>query len=263
MRLFWEITKKSYQRFLSYRAATVAGLLTNFFFGLLRATILIALYGAKQEIAGISLRGAITYAALTQAMIGFLSLFGWVDLMNTVYTGQIATDLLKPIGYFRYWLAQDLGRAGVNFFFRGVIVIIGYALIFDLDWPHTLTQWFAFTLSLVFSWLISFSWRFITNLSAFWTPNAYGFSRFFFIFSWFFSGFLMPLRYYPDWVVRISYLTPFPHMLNTVIEIYLNLIQGPDLIKAILYQFSWIFALILIGQIILRKGLRRLVILGG
>jgi len=263
MQIFWEITKTSYQRYLTYRAATLAGLVTNFFFGIIRATILIALYGTRQEVAGISLQGAITYAALTQAVIGFLSIFGWVDLMNTVYSGQVATDLLKPIGYFRFWLAQDLGRAGVNFFFRGIIVIIGYAFIFDLHWPDTITQWTSFALALVFSWLLSFSWRFITNLAAFWTPNAYGISRFFFIFSWFFSGFLMPLRYFPEWVVRISYLTPFPHMLNTVVEIYLNLIQGPELLLALLHQLLWIAALILAGQLILRAGLRRLVILGG
>lgn len=263
MRLFWELTKTSYQRYLSYRAATVAGLVTNFFFGILRAAILIALYGTRQEVAGISLQGAVTYAALTQAIIAYLSIFGWVDLMNTVYTGQIATDLLKPMSYFRYWLAQDLGRAAVNFIFRGVIVMIGYALIYDLIFPQTITQWLAFALCLVFSWLISFAWRFITNLAAFWTPSAYGISRFFFIFSWFFSGFLMPLRYYPDWVVRISTLTPFPHMLNTVVEIYLNLLQGKDLALALLTQLAWIIALIISGKLILRAGVRRLVIQGG
>ena len=49
--------------------------MTNFFFGLLRATVLVALYGARQEVAGISLAAAVTYTGLTQAMIGFLSLF--------------------------------------------------------------------------------------------------------------------------------------------------------------------------------------------
>jgi hypothetical protein len=37
MRLFWEISKLAFQRQLTYRAATLAGLATNFFFGMLRA----------------------------------------------------------------------------------------------------------------------------------------------------------------------------------------------------------------------------------
>ena len=96
-RLFWEVTLRSYQRYLTYRAATVAGLVTNFFFGILRAAILVALYGTATEVEGITLQGAITYAALTQAVIGYLSLFNWLDLMNTVYTGEIGSDLLKPM----------------------------------------------------------------------------------------------------------------------------------------------------------------------
>jgi ABC-2 type transport system permease protein len=69
MPLFWEITKLSIQQHLTYRAATIAGLVTNFFFGILRATIFIALYGKQTSVEGISLQGAITYAALGQALI--------------------------------------------------------------------------------------------------------------------------------------------------------------------------------------------------
>ncbi len=32
MRLFWELSKLTFQRQLTYRAATLAGLATNFFF---------------------------------------------------------------------------------------------------------------------------------------------------------------------------------------------------------------------------------------
>ena len=141
LRLFWEIAQRSYQRYLTYRAATLAGLVTNFFFGILRASILVALFGAQTEVEGISLQGAVTYAAMTQAVIGYLSLFNWFDLMRTVYTGEIGSDLLKPMSFISYWMARDLGRAVVQFVFRGLIVMAGYALIFDLVWPQEAIQW--------------------------------------------------------------------------------------------------------------------------
>jgi ABC-2 type transport system permease protein len=261
--LFWQITKRSYQRYLSYRAATLAGLVTNFFFGILRASILVALYGTQTEVEGITINGAITYAAMTQAVIGYLSLFSWFDLMITVYTGEIATDLLKPMSYLGFWMAKDLGRAIVQLTFRGFIVMLGYAIIFDLVWPQGIDRWMVLFLTLIFSWIISFLWRFLINLSSFWTPNARGIMRLFFMLSWFFSGFLMPLRFFPEWVLRISYLTPFPHMLNTVVEVYLGILQGTDLVQAIMLQLVWIIILFLAGQVILRAGVRRLVILGG
>jgi ABC-2 type transport system permease protein len=263
MRLFWEITKISFQRQLTYRAATLAGLVTNFVFGILRAAIFVALYDIQTEVEGITLQGVITYAALGQALIGYLSLFSWFDLMNTVYTGDVASDLLKPINYFGYWMAQDLGRAIVQFFLRGVILILGFALIYDLYWPAGFLHLIAISVSLVLSWLISFSWRFLANLTSFWTPNARGILRFVFVLSWFFSGFLMPLRFFPDWIIQISAWMPFSQMFNTVIEVYLGVVQGPELVWALAQQALWVVGLILAGQIILRAGVRRLVILGG
>ena len=263
MRIFWETTKLSYRRYLTYRTATIAGIVTNFFFGILRASILVALYGTRSEVDGITLQGAITYAALTQAVIGYLSLFSWFDLMVTVYSGEIATDLLKPMSFFRFWMAKDLGRAAVNFFFRGVTVMLGYVLIFDMYWPETFTQWLFIALTMFLSWLISFAWRFLINLTAFWTPNARGILRFFFVLSWFFSGFLMPLRFFPDWVIKLSYLTPFPHTINTIIEVYLGVLKGPALFQAVVMQILWIIGLVLAGQVVLRAGVKRLVIQGG
>ncbi len=263
MRLFWELTKLSFQRHLTYRAAAIAGLVTNFFFGILRAAILVALYDQQTEVQGLSLQGAITFAALSQAFIGYLNLFSWYDLMESVYTGDISSDLLKPMNYFTFWLAQDLGRALINLLLRGLILVAGYTIIFELVWPHNLAQALAVLIGLILSWLVSFSWRFLINLSALWTPNGRGILRFFFVFSWFFSGFLMPLRLYPNWAQALARLTPFPSMLNSTVEIYLNILSGPQALLALFAQLLWAGALIAAGQLVLRAGVRRLVILGG
>lgn len=263
MRLFWEISKLSFQRQIAYRAATLAGLATNFFFGLLRAALLVALYGQRTEVAGISVCGAVTYTGLTQAMIGFLSLFYWYDLMNTVYTGQVAADLLKPMGYYRFWLAQDLGRAIAQLVLRGLPMMIAYALLFGITTPNTINQWLALALALGLAWLISFSWRFLVNLAAFWIPNALGIGRFFFLLSYFLSGFLMPLRFFPAWFEQLCYLTPFPQVVNAVIEVYLGVLGGPELVRTLLGQALWAALLIGASQVVLRLGVRRLVILGG
>lgn len=263
MRLYLELSKRSFQRHLTYRSATIAGLITNFFFGILRATIFIALYDQQQTVEGITLQGAITYAALGQALIGFLSMFSWQDIANTVYTGDIASDLLKPMDYFLFWMSRDFGRALVQFLLRGVILIIGFEIVYNLYWPKSMFHFFAIIMSLFLSWVISFSWRFLINLSAFWTPNARGILRLLFVFSWFFSGFLMPLRFFPLWIQKVSYIMPFPHMFNSVIEVYLGTVKGSALLFTLANQFLWGIVLILIGQMVLRIGVKHLMILGG
>lgn len=262
-RLFLELARRSFQLHLTYRAAALAGLLTNLFFGLVRAAILLALYGQRQEVAGMTVQEVITYTGLTQAVIAYLSLFGWYELMETVYTGDVAGDLLKPMNYFTFWLGRDLGRATAALLLRGVTVMLCYSFVYQIIIPQSAGRWLALLATVALSWVVAFSWHFLVNLTAFWVPNARGIGRFGFIAAWFFSGFLMPLRFFPEWVVRLAYLTPFPHMVNTVVDVYLGDLAGRALLQALLFQALWAAALILLGQLVLRAAVRRLVILGG
>lgn len=56
MRLYAEVARRSFQRHLAYRAATLAGHFTNSVFGLLIASVYLALYRGhgKQRVAGFS-----------------------------------------------------------------------------------------------------------------------------------------------------------------------------------------------------------------
>ena len=263
MRLFWEIVRRSFRRHLTYRAAALAGLVTNIFFGLVRAAVLVALYGNREVVEGLDLQAVVTYTGLTQAVIVYLSIFGWYDLMNAVHQGDVGADLLKPMRLFTFWLAQDLGRALVGLALRGLTIMLVYALLFDIVYPNGLVQWGALALALGLSWLLSFAYRFLVNLAAFWSPDAKGIGRFAFVIVMFFSGFLMPLRFFPDWVQGVAYLTPFPHMLNTVVEVYLGVVTGPALARALLAQALWAVGLVVLCQLVLHKATRRLVILGG
>ena len=263
MTLFIEFTKCSFRRTLTYRAAAFAGLVTNFFFGLLRVAVLLALFGDEQNVQGYSVAGVITYTALTQALIAFLSLFGWYGLMQSVHSGEVGADLLKPMNYFSFWMAHDAGRAAASLLLNGVTFMLIFDLVFDMVYPNGLLQWLALTVSLGLAWLLSFAFRFLVNLAAFWSPNAMGTGRFIFFTAMFCSGFMMPLGLFPDWVQRLCYLTPFPHILNTVIDIYLNRTVGWDLLGSLLLQALWAFILVVAGQLLLGRGIRRLVILGG
>jgi ABC-2 type transport system permease protein len=263
MRLFWEIVVRSFRRHLTYRAATIAGLITNFGFGWLRVSVLLALYNGRSTVEGLSETDLYAYVALTQAVITYLGLFGWYELMESVHTGEIGADLLKPMSYFQFWMAKDAGRAAIGLLLRGVVIMIFFGLVFPMNFPSSLGHWLWLGTAVLLSWLVSFTFRFLINLAAFWSPNARGIINAGFIFSWLLSGFLMPLRLLPEWVQTIAYLTPFPYMLNLVVEVYLGLLQGPDLYQALLMQLLWAGGLAILGQVVLKTAVRRLVILGG
>jgi ABC-2 type transport system permease protein len=232
------------------------------FFGLLRASVLLALLNG-QSTNGWNASDVVTYVVLTQAIMMFVSIFGWTDLMNAVYRGEIATDLLRPMSLFGFWFAQDVGRALAALLLRGVTILVISSFVFHIKLPSNLTQFLALLLSMVLALTISFAIRFIYNLAAFWSPDARGFARFASVIGMFASGFLMPLRFFPDWLQQALNFTPFPHIMNTIIEIYVGSYSGNQLLEALLTQTFWAIALVILAQIILARASKRLVILGG
>jgi len=263
MNAFLATVRISFRRQLTYRAANLSGLATNLMFGFFRASVLIALYREQPSVNGLTLQGAITYAGLTQAMIGYLSFFHWYELMHTVYDGQVGSDLLKPLDYFLYWLGVDAGRALGTLLIRGVPLFLVFALFYDVVLPLSLLQWGAFLLSLLFALLISFGWRFMVNLTSFWTPNAIGIGRFAFGLSWTFSGFFFPLALFPDWLAEFSRLSPFGASVYIPIQVFIGNVSGIELTKSLIIQLTWIVILVILDHIILNRGVRKLVIQGG
>lgn len=261
--LFAEIARRSVRRHFTYRAAAVAGLVTNVFFGLLRASVLLALLGDRASVDGLDAQALVTYTGLTQALIMYLAIFGWYDLMNTVSRGEIASDFLRPVSFLGFWFAQDVGRAVAGLVLRGATLMAIYALLFDLAVPSGLGAWLALLASLISALLVSFGFRFLVNLAAFWSPDARGIGRFAFTVGMFLSGFLMPLRFFPEWLQTTATFTPFPSMLNTPVEVYLGVLQGRALALALLTQVLWAAALLLLARFVLSRATLKLVIQGG
>jgi ABC-2 type transport system permease protein len=262
-RLFWQLVKLSFQRQFSYRAANLAGLATNFFFGLLRASLMVALYKTRDQVNGISLQQAVTFTGLSQALIAYLMLWGWWDVIDQIRSGDIASDLLKPTSYFTFWFAQDMGRAVAHLLVRGVTILLGFAVFFRIHLPTTWGQIVSILTALFLGLLVSFSWRFLVNLSGFWFQDSRGIGRVAYSMTYFLSGFLMPMRFFPDWFVRICSFLPFPYMVNSVIEVYLGLLTGAKLRYALLLQAVWVCILFIACHVVLRIGVRKLVIQGG
>jgi ABC-2 type transport system permease protein len=258
--LYLHGARLSFRRQFAYPLATFWGLVTNLFFGALRVAVLLALFGARRQMAGYTQADAVTYTGLTQALLSAFSLFGWYDLMRTIHRGEVATELLRPHSFLGFWMAQDAGRAAAQFLLRGVSILALYALIWGLQWPASPGL---VALSLVLAWACGFAFRFWVNCAAFWSPDAVGIGRFAWALMGLSCGFLMPLAFFPAWFQRLLALTPFPGMMNTVIEVWLGVRVGVDAAEAIAVQAAWTVALLALARLTLARGLRRLEVAGG
>ena len=265
MQTYLALARLAFQRQFAYRAANLAGLATNAFFGALRAYVLIALFNAQgaERVAGYSIQDAVTYTGLTQALIAYIALWGWWDMIRSIRTGEVASDLSRPVDYFGYWCAQDVGRAAAHMLWRGLPMMALYALFYRIALPPTVLHWLALIPALALALWVSFGWRFLVSLAAFWTHDAVGIGRAAWTLTVFLSGFLMPLAFLPPWMKAVMSLTPFPAMVNTPIEVYLGLMDGPALLGALAVQAFWVMVLYALAQTVLAAGVRKLVIQGG
>src|SRR5262252_8700940 len=163
--LYAAVVRVAFRRQLAYRTANLAGLATNAFFGLLRASLFIALFQSTTQptIGGYDLQAAASYTWVTQAMIMVVSLWGWWDIETTIRSGDVVTDLARPFSYLGYWLARDYGRAAYFALFRGIPGLIFGQLTFagGLRWPTTPIDIAMLLVSLVLAVTISFAWRFL------------------------------------------------------------------------------------------------------
>jgi ABC-2 type transport system permease protein len=263
VRLDWELARRGYRRYAAYPVATWAGVFTNTVWGFLLAYVLLALYRGRAEIGGYDAAETVTYVWLGQALIGTLNVFGWTDLAQRIRLGDIATDLARPVHPLRAGLAFDFGRAAYQTVYRGVPPFIVGALVFDLTGPTSPLVAVGFVASVVLAVVVSFAFRVLYNLAAFWLLDYRGPMLLAVTVSLFFSGFVIPVRFFPDWLATLAHATPFPSLVQLPVDVFLGKARGVELVATLVIQAAWGAALLAACYGVFAVGTRRLVVQGG
>jgi ABC-2 type transport system permease protein len=263
MRLWWEVARRGFRRYATYRWATFAGVTTNTVFGFLRAYVFVALFAAVPVVGGYDLSDALTYTFLSQGMLMPLYLWGWDQIAETVRSGQVATDLYRPFDYQMYWLSQDLGRAVYHALARGIPPFVVGALFFELRLPEAPQTWLLFLVSAGLAVVVAFALRFMVNLSAFWLLDIRGVHSVAATAWTLLSGFAIPIAMFPDMARSVIRTLPFVAMLELPMDIFLERATGVDAVGTLAMQFAWALVLLGAGRLLLSSASRKLVVQGG
>ena len=263
MRLDWELAVRGYRRYAAYPAATWAGILTNTVFGFIQAYVLLALFQTRDDIGGYDSADTLTYVWLTQAMLATVGIFADPIFAQRIQRGDVATDLIRPVHPLRAGLSTDLGRALYHALFRGVPPLVVGAIVFDLTAPSNPLVWVVFLVSVALAIAVSFAFRFLYNLAAFWLLDYRGAMRIAVAIAAFFSGFLIPVRFFPEWLQTVAYATPFPSILQLPIDVFVGVSTGTELVGTLAMQLGWLVALLAACHVTFSRGTRKLVVQGG
>ena len=73
----------------------------------------------------------------------------------------------------------------------------------------------------------------------------------------------IPLRFMPHLLREVCYALPFASVIQTPVDIWLGKREGDALLGVLALQLFWALALLGIGQVVLRRATRKVVVQGG
>jgi len=263
MKKYLAILRSRFQTLLQYRTAALAGIGTQLFFGLVRMMIFDGFFHSSTQSQPMTSAQTVTYIWLGQALL-LLTLFD-VDkeVAALIRSGNVAYELTKPADLYAMWFARAFSGRAAPLLMRSVPIFVVAGLFFDLRPPASVTAGLLFLLSASVALVLSASMVVLITTTLLWTISGQGISRLAPVLIFFFSGIVIPLPFFPDRIQRVVDFLPSRGLIDTPLRIYIGHLGGSAALLAMAHQLAWVLTLLLIGRMVLMRGLRKLVIQGG
>ena len=263
MNPYLAILSSRFRTLLQYRAAAIAGIGTQLFFGLVRMMIYDGFYSSSTTTQPMTHDQVLTYIWLGQALLLLTLLAVDRDVADMIRTGNVVYEMIRPLDLYSYWYARAFsGRAAPLLMRSGPILIVA-GLFLSLQAPVSMVAGTLFLLSAFLGLLLAASLVALITISMLWTISGEGVSRLVPPLIFFFSGIIIPLPFFPEWLQPLLDFLPFRGLIDTPFRLYLGHLGGAAAIAAVVHQVLWLSVFVIAGRWILSRGLGRLVVQGG
>ena len=120
---------------LQYRAAALAGLTTQLFFGFVIVMVYEAFYASASAPMPMTLREVTTYTWLGQAMLGLMPWYIDPEIRERIRTGGVAYELLRPADLYNMWFIRSAARRAAPTLLRALPIFAVAGLFLGLEPP--------------------------------------------------------------------------------------------------------------------------------
>jgi len=246
----WDETLLYRLNFIMWRLRVVLSLLVTYFLWIAILPVGTKLFGYSQSL-------IVTYILATALLGNIVLASRSAAVGDEIKNGNLSNFLLRPINYFLYWFAKDLGDKGLNVSFS----LVELSLLLVILRPPLFLQTNIFaivftimaTVSAVFLYFLI---NFLIGLTGFWVYETWPLRFLFMILINFFAGGLFPLDILPKPLFAVFQLLPFTYLLYFPVKIYLGQLQIHEILKGLTISFIWLLLLYQIVLLVWRKGLR-------
>lgn len=252
---------------LQYRAAAIAGISTQLFFGFVNILVYMAFYssGTTNNV-GISIEQLTTYLWLNQSF--FALIYIWFrdnDLLKMIKNGDIAYELCRPSNLYIMWFTRILATKLSSVLLRGVPLLIIASILpnpFRIIYPDIQTI-LLFILIMAISSILITAIIVLIYVISFYMLDEGGIMGIFSSISDILSGQAIPLALFPNALKSIVSFLPFAYISDFAFQVFCKNITGLSIIKGLIVDILWIIIIIFLGIKLTDKILKRVVVQGG
>ncbi|MBP1992414.1 ABC transporter permease [Paenibacillus eucommiae] len=252
--LFAVLVRKAYARNLQYRGAHMLHNVASALFGFIYVSIWTGL-GADSSLGEYGVKGMVSYIAFNQASL-WITLFitNGLGIEQSVRTGQISLDLMRPVHLFYQTMSREWGQIYYQFLYKFIPIYLLYFFLFSLQIPKQASVYATTALALVLAAYISICINYLIGVAAMWTTESRWLYWVNYAFSMLLSGFFIPLEWLPSGLSDIAFYSPYPYLLYYPTRIYLQMEQGTVLFGSLLWCIGFTL-LCLFATVLVRRKL--------
>ena len=266
MRLYITEFKLRLIIFFQYRASAIAGLSTQFFWALMMILIYMNLFEHGASV-GITLEQTITYTWLHQALFAFINIrISDNEITGAIKDGNVAYEIVRPYNLYFWWYIKVLSKRVASGLLRFLPVIIIAFLLpkpYGLSIPYSFTSFLLFMITLIFGILLVAALNLLVYTIAFYTYNSNGISSILNVFMELLSGGLVPVVMLPLFIQKSTYYLPFRLISDLPFRVYSGNIYSLNALTGIILQIIWLIILLFVGNLIVKKSLKKVFNQGG
>ncbi|MBQ9267515.1 MAG: ABC-2 family transporter protein [Clostridia bacterium] len=251
---------------LQYRFAAIAGILTQFFFGVMYLFIYEAYYRANISI-GMEWQALVSYLWLNQIFF-YLTYFNLIDgdIYDSIVTGQVSYELVRPLSVYWLWYVKLLAKKIAGAALRFLPVLVVAMLLpskYALQAPVSVAAFLLFLVTLFLGVILSICIGMIIYGFMFYTTSSRGLFSIYTAIADFLAGGTIPIVFMPPLLQKICYALPFRLTIDLPFRLYVGNISVEEGVVSVVKQVVWIAITMVLGLVLMKHSQKKLVVQGG
>lgn len=263
MKKYWLIARNTWDEIVTYRLNFSIWRVRQVFQFLSVYFLWMAVIPSRASLGGYSHSAILTYVFLVTLLTSVVFTSKSIGVGDEITNGNLSNFLLRPVNYFRYWLARDVGDKAMNLAFGSVEMTILFVLLRpSFVWQRSLFYLSFFVVSVVLAIALFFFFQFLISSLAFWVYEVWSVRFLSMILLTFLSGGLFPLNLVGEPWYTIFRLLPFPYLLYFPVKVYLGQLPVVEVFGGVMIAGLWVFLLRALVGVVWSRGLREYAAVG-